>query len=560
MTLALHPPGEADRLRTLRRLAVLNGTPHRDLDEAVTLTSTALGLSAALTLLDEDQQWVVARAGLGVQETPRWNAFCDHAVGSHDVLVVTDALADERFRDDASVRGDLGLRAYAGVPLRTRTGQQVGALCVFDVAPRAFTEHELTLLRMLGRQTERLLQGRETALQHAAASLAGDLATFQVDGQGELIFSSPGLLTLCGARDPDALPRDLPTLFPDLVAEDIVGRLRVRGDTRRRHTTRLQRLDGQARTVELTARSLRGANGVLLGALGLVRDVTEERRQEAEERHHQKLEALGRLSAGLAHEINTPIQFVGDNTRFLAEAYEAMLNLVKTYRSVLTGESGELPWAERKVLLEQAEQDADIDFLTSEVPSAVEQSLEGIERVASLVRAMKEFSYKDAGEFAPTDLNRLLTTTSTVARNEIKYTAEIELDFADVPPVAGSRSDLSQVFLNLLINAADAIATSGRRGRIVVATRDVGGARVEVSIADDGPGIPEALRERIFEPFFTTKEVGKGTGQGLPLARSVVERHGGSLRLACPPEGGTVFTITLPAVEVAPDPAQEEAS
>ena len=558
MTPAPRPQDERQRVRALHRLAVLDGTPHRDLDDAVALTSEALGLPAALTLLDEDHQWLIARAGIDVSVTSRAQAFCSHTILVDDVMVVPDALLDPRFADLAPAEG-MAVRAYAGVPLRTPSGHAVGALCVTDTAPRDFTPHELTVLRLLARQVQRLLQAREMALQHAAASLAGEFASFQVDGQGELLFASRGLVLMAGADGKERLAGAITELFPELTHDDLLGPPTRRQQARRTQTTLLRRRDGTTVTVELTTRPLLGASGKLLGALGLVRDVTEQRRQEVEERHAQKLEALGRLSAGLAHEINTPIQFVGDNTRFLSDAYAAMVNLVGVYRQTLTGDGGSMPWAERRSMLERAEGDADVDFLTSEVPLAVEQSLEGIERVASLVRAMKEFSYKDRSEHAPTDLNQLLQTTITVTRHEFKYTADIELDLADLPPVTCSRSDLGQVFLNLLINAADAIGATGRHGRITVTTRVLPQGDIQVRIADDGPGIPAHLREKIFEPFFTTKDVGKGTGQGLALARSVIDGHGGTLTLDCPAAGGTVFTITLAATPADADaPAPEQ--
>jgi PAS domain S-box-containing protein len=552
---APRPQDEQQRVRALRRLAVLDGTPHRDLDDAVALTSEVLGLPAALTLLDEEHQWQIARAGVDASVTSRAQAFCSYTILVEDVMVVPDAVLDPRFTDLPPVEG-MAVRAYAGVPLRSASGHAVGALCVTDTAPRDFTAHELTVLRLLARQVQRLLQAREMALQHAAASLAGEFASFQIDGQGELLFASRGLVLMAGADGKERLAGAITELFPELTHDDLLGPPTRRQLPRRTQTTLLRRRDGTTVTVELTTRPLLGASGTLLGALGLVRDVTEQRRQEVEERHAQKLEALGRLSAGLAHEINTPIQFVGDNTRFLSDAYAAMVNLVGVYRQTLTGDGGSMPWAERRSLLERAESDADVDFLTSEVPLAVEQSLEGIERVASLVRAMKEFSYKDRSEHAPTDLNQLLQTTITVTRHEFKYTADIELDLADLPPVTCSRSDLGQVFLNLLINAADAIGATGRHGRITVTTRVLPqGDR----IADDGPGIPAHLREKVFEPFFTTKDVGKGTGQGLSLARSVIDGHGGTLTLDCPAAGGTVFTITLAATPAATDaPAPEQ--
>ncbi|WP_175543682.1 PAS domain-containing sensor histidine kinase [Micromonospora pattaloongensis] len=284
------------------------------------------------------------------------------------------------------------------------------------------------------------------------------------------------------------------------------------------------------------------------GAVVVFHDNTESRerqQRELEARHAQKLESLGRLSAGIAHEINTPIQFVGDNTRFLAEAYEEMLALLLVYRECLDGTGQEVSWDDRVARVSEAEQKADIDYLASEVPLAVAQSLEGIERVASLVRAMKSFSYKESNDRSYADLNEALHTTLTVARNEVKYVADVTLDLGEIPEVLCSLGDLNQVFLNLLVNAADAMQGKGKRGQIRVSTRTEG-SMVVVSIADNGCGIPSQLQQVIFEPFFTTKEVGKGTGQGLALARAVVDQHAGTIEVNSREGEGTEFVLRLP--------------
>jgi PAS domain S-box-containing protein len=281
------------------------------------------------------------------------------------------------------------------------------------------------------------------------------------------------------------------------------------------------------------------------GAVVTFRDMTEVRRADLEASHDQKLESLGRLSAGLAHEINTPIQFVGDNTRFLADAYQDMLELLLVYRECMTPALGELQWGERTQRAQQAEAKADIEYLAAEIPAAVSQSLEGVERVASLVRAMKSFSYKDSSEQAYADLNEAVRTTLTVARNEVKYVADVVLDLGELPDVLCHLGDLNQVFLNLLVNAADALKDKEERGEIRI-TSTIAGPHVVISFADNGTGIPEDIQQSIFEPFFTTKEVGKGTGQGLALARAVLEKHGGAIEVRSAVGEGTEFILRLP--------------
>jgi signal transduction histidine kinase len=199
---------------------------------------------------------------------------------------------------------------------------------------------------------------------------------------------------------------------------------------------------------------------------------------------------------------------------------------------------------------DEAARAADLPYLVENVPKAFDRALDGLERVATIVRSMKEFAHPDSREMAPVDLNRAVAATLSVANNEYKYVAELETDYGEIPPVTCHVGDVNQVVLNILVNAAhaigDVVGGTDRKGRIHVRTRQEGDA-VVVSISDTGPGIPEAVREHIFDPFFTTKEVGKGTGQGLAIARSVVvEKHGGHLEFDTEAGKGTTFHIRLP--------------
>ena len=291
--------------------------------------------------------------------------------------------------------------------------------------------------------------------------------------------------------------------------------------------------------------------GNITGAVVCFSDISERRRMEIELRHAQKLEAVGSLAAGIAHEINTPIQFVGDNTRFLQDSFRDGMEMVRKYEDIYAAAvAGPVP----KQMLEELKEVCtriDWEYLRAEIPNAMEQMLDGVARVAKIVRAMKEFSHVDrSSEKAPADLNKALESTLIVARSELKYVADVETEYGTLPPVICHAGDLNQVFLNLLVNAAHAIADvvkdSGERGRIVVRTKNEEDW-VEVSISDTGGGIPEGVREKIFNPFFTTKEVGKGTGQGLTLARAiVVEKHGGTLSFETEVGRGTTFYVRLP--------------
>jgi signal transduction histidine kinase len=273
-------------------------------------------------------------------------------------------------------------------------------------------------------------------------------------------------------------------------------------------------------------------------------------KMERELRQAQKLESIGRLASGVAHEINTPVQFVNDSVHFARDAVSDLVNLIERYRSVNRAVlAGSLP-SELAAQATWAEEDADLEYLLSNVPKALERSLEGLKRVATIVRSMKQFAHPDRKEKSPVDLNEALCSTLTIARNEYKYVADVETDFGELPPVLCHAGELNQAILNIVVNAAhaieDVVGDSGDRGTIRIVTRHEGD-HVMIAIGDTGGGVPEPVRERIFDPFFTTKELGKGTGQGLSLAHAVVfERHGGTLTFETEIGKGTTFFIRVP--------------
>jgi PAS domain S-box-containing protein len=277
------------------------------------------------------------------------------------------------------------------------------------------------------------------------------------------------------------------------------------------------------------------------GRCAFVRDLTESRRLELELRQSQKLEAVGRLGAGIAHELNTPIQFIGDNTRFLQEVVGALDRFARAALDAARPEAREG--------LARLAQELDLDYVREQAPKTLERTLQGVQRVSSIVRAMKEFAHPDPKEMAASDLNRAIEATIEIARNEYKYVADVETQLGMLPPVTCHLGELNQVVLNLIVNAAHAIADvvkgTGKRGTIRVSTR-LDGDRVVVTVADTGGGIPEAIRAKVFDPFFTTKPVGQGTGQGLAIARSVVARHKGELSFTTAAGEGTTFTLRLP--------------
>jgi len=266
----------------------------------------------------------------------------------------------------------------------------------------------------------------------------------------------------------------------------------------------------------------------------------------------QKLESIGQLAAGIAHEINTPIHYVGSNTLFLQQSFDKLLKVITIYQDALEAAGAGSVSPSHLNRVEAAVKDADLDFLITEIPTTIEQTLDGIHRVAEIVQAMKDFSHPGVIKKIAVNLNKALTDTLTVARNNWKYVAEVETGLdPELPDVICQPGEMNQVFLNIIVNAADALAEQARidqsrKGLIQVRTRRFD-EWAEVRIADNGPGIPAEIGERIFEPFFTTKEVGKGTGQGLAIAYDIVEhRHGGTLTFETVVGQGTTFIIRLP--------------
>ena len=283
-------------------------------------------------------------------------------------------------------------------------------------------------------------------------------------------------------------------------------------------------------------------------------DITDRKNLEAQLQQSQKMEALGQLAAGIAHEINTPTQFVGDNTRFFQDAFDDLIAIIKIYKKLVeTSKSGLLT----DTLIQTAEErieEFDLDYLEEEIPIAIQHTLKGVGRIAKIVQAMKIFAHPGGEEKEPVDINKEIEKTITISRNEWKYVAELITDFDEsLSVVPCFQAELNQVILNLIVNAAHAIAEANadnptQMGTIRIRTRrEANWAKIYIS--DTGSGIPEEIRAKIFDLFFTTKEPGKGTGQGLAISHSViVEKHKGTITLESQEGKGTTFIISLPLV------------
>jgi PAS domain S-box-containing protein len=295
------------------------------------------------------------------------------------------------------------------------------------------------------------------------------------------------------------------------------------------------KIRGTDRVILTSKVPLRDANGKLTGIVGTGFDITD--RKAAEERlaSGERLESIGRLAAGVAHEINTPIQYLNDSVTFVREGVTELLAHIDKLHAAMP----QPPAA-----------DDDIEYLREELPPALTRVADGLARIAEIVRSMKDFSHADQNAMSEVDLNRAINSTLVIARSEYKMVADLETEFAPLPPITCHGGQINQVVLNLIVNAAHAIAdvvkVSGTRGLITVKTRIVDD-HVVISVADTGGGIPEEIRAHVFDPFFTTKEVGRGTGQGLSIAHNVVLKgHGGGLDFETETGKGTTFYVRLP--------------
>jgi PAS domain S-box-containing protein len=413
-------------------------------------------------------------------------------------------------------------------------------------------EKERVALREL-RRAERLIREREAWLQAILSNVGVGIVS--IDEAGIIRTFNPTAERIFGYASSEVTGRNVSLLAtePEASRHDehlrrylLTGKSRVVGTGRE---VSARRKDGSSFPLELAVSEASVAGQRVFVAL--IRDLTERKGIERDLQQAQKLESIGRLAAGIAHEINTPTQFVGDNLRFLQESFAGLRAVLEQCQALTQHGADTAVLAEGVAGLAKTVQDADCEYLADEVPRAIEQALSGTDRIATIVRAMKEFAHP-AEDLTATDLNRSIESTLTVARNEWKYVADVETRFdPDLPPVPCLPGPFNQVILNLIVNAAHAIAdvvgdASSGKGKITVSTRQADG-QVEIRVQDTGTGIPEEIRDRIFEPFFTTKPVGKGTGQGLALAYNViVKRHGGSIDVESEVGRGSTFVIRLP--------------
>ncbi len=287
--------------------------------------------------------------------------------------------------------------------------------------------------------------------------------------------------------------------------------------------------------------------------LGISTDLTERKKLESQLNHSQKMESIGQLAAGIAHEINTPTQYVSDNTRFVRDSFSDLQGVLDKFTTLLTSAQTGVVTEEIISDVQKEFDTADVEYLLEEIPNALQQSLEGVSRIAKIVQSMKDFAHPGASEKKLADINKAIESTLTVARNEWKYVADLDTNYDEsLPKVPCYLGEFNQVILNMIINATHAIADvvgdgAKSKGKISITTAKVSNEWAEIRISDTGTGIPPYARAKIFDPFFTTKEVGKGTGQGLAISHGViVDKHKGQLLFETEMGQGTTFIIRLP--------------
>ncbi|ROR03269.1 hybrid sensor histidine kinase/response regulator [Desulfosoma caldarium] len=425
-------------------------------------------------------------------------------------------------------------------PLYNSDGSLAGCISV---------SHDITALKEAEQEVRRAHWELEQLVSAISSILIG------LDPQGRITRWNTMAESVFGLLSTEVLGKkleDLPLEWQWERVQLAVESCRRKKRIHRVEDVRFTRPDGQPGFLGFTINPMRLDHDTELGLLIMGAEITQRKLLEAQLAQAQKLESIGQLAAGIAHEINTPVQFIGDNTRFLEDAFRDLSRLLEKYQELVqrARQAEDLANLVREV--EEAAETIDLDYLLTEIPRAIEQTLEGVQRVAKIVLAMKEFSHPDREEKVPTDINRALENTLTVARNEWKYVADLvaELD-PNLPLVPCIPGEMNQVFLNIVVNAAHAVKDAVKdqpdtKGTITVATRVVDDW-CEIRVADTGTGIPEKIRHRIFDPFFTTKEVGRGTGQGLAISHHVVvEKHKGQLLFETEEGRGTTFIIRLP--------------
>ena len=550
------------------------------LDEALALIGEAAGVSRSYlfrTRADDDgivkvgqvAEWVAD--GITRQMDLRGFQFArlaDLGLGRWEGLlrgreVVNGAIASLPDEERECLR-DQGIRSILQIPIHV--GDEWWGTLGIDhcLEEREWSVAEIDALRSAGGMIAAAVQRtRAGEALHESEARFRQLAEsmrevfFMIGTEdSEILYLSPSFEEVWGS-DRDEKDRFVAAVLPEDRREMVADLVRCSTGTCPPSAPvdyRIARPDGSIRWIRQRTFPVLDSEGRPYRVTGICSDITEQKQLEEELQRTNRIEAIGHLAAGIAHEINTPIQYVGDNLRFLNDCYGDVERVLGEYEELVReAEASASVSAERLQAVRDTVAQVDLEYAMREAPLAAAHALDGVRRVAEIVRAMKEFSHPGTGDIAPADLNQAIRSTVTVARSEWRYIATLVTDLDEsLPRVPCIQGEVNQAVLNLVVNAAHAIADrqaakgTSDPGEIVVSTRAYDG-HAEIRVSDTGIGIPEGIRGRVFDPFFTTKAVGRGTGQGLTFVHSIiVDRHGGTVAFETDPGHGTTFILRLP--------------
>jgi PAS domain S-box-containing protein len=539
MTSPLLPVAEDSRLAALHNYAVLDTPAEPEFDDLTRIAAHILDVPTALiSLVDADRQWFKSRYGLEAPELPRDISFCGHVVESGARMIIPDSLEDVRFSNNPLVTGQPRIRFYAGVPLRTPDGFVLGTLCAIDYVPRTPSSAQLAMLELLAKQVVDQLEAsrarREMSVHRdeAVADAARSAAVFSVmadgvvvqDAHGQIVSSNSAAESILGLSheqlngrtsiDPRwRSVREDGTPFP---GEDHPAMVALRtGQVQRNVVMGVHKPDGSLTWININALPLERNGDTVSEVVTTFHDFTGLKNAAARLAIQERLATTGTLVAGVGHEINNPLAFVLGNLDLALEELRSL--------------AGPSPSVRLRELLD-----------------VIGEARLGADRIRKIVRGLRALSREDVA-LQPVDVEPVVETSLSMALHELRPKAAVELEFAELPMILGDESRLTQVLVNLLVNAAQALPAATRAtNRIIVRGARFGSDSVRISVIDNGPGIPPELVSRIFDPFFTTKPIGEGTGLGLAVSRGIVHALGGQLTVESQPGLGAQFHLDLP--------------
>ncbi len=452
------------------------------------------------------------------------------------------------------LRGEKVIPVYETVLLR-RDGSPLEVEISAGVIPYEGRPADLVLVRDISQRKHAAEALRESEERFRAIATVAKDGICIVDHEGRISYWNPAAVISFGYSPKDACKKPFSMVFEGgrvpAAIQAIFSAETAETAAPLHHSQEFNAVNSAGKVfsaeISLSSFSIRGQRHYL----AILRDITGRKRMQTLTHHSQKMEAIGTLAAGIAHEINTPTQYVGGNLEFLESAFDKTRTVIETVKAKTQEFSPEHSMDLQAEIL-RILADADFEFMSEEIPHALAEAREGVKRVTKIVSAMREFAHPGKQKMAATDLNNAIESTITVSRNEWKYHADLTADLdPNLPLVPCLKDEFNQVVLNIIVNASHAIADAvadkpGTKGKIHISTRVVD-KWAEVRISDTGSGIPEAIQTRIFDPFFTTKEAGSGTGQGLAIAHAaIVEKHQGAITFETEMGKGTTFIIRMP--------------